>query len=60
MIACFGPDRCMFEGNFPVDRTAISYHVLWNGFKKIAAGYDEAARDAMFAGTARRVYSLDP
>lgn len=60
MIACFGPDRCMFEGNFPVDRTAISYHVLWNGFKKIAARYDDAARDAMFAGTARRVYSLDP
>ncbi len=58
VIACFGPDRCMFESNFPVDRTAISYPVLWNGLKKIAARYDEAARDAMFAGTARRVYRL--
>lgn len=58
MIACFGPERCMFESNFPVDRTGISYHVLWNGLKKIAARYDEAARDAMFAGTARRVYRL--
>ncbi|MCA0873373.1 amidohydrolase family protein [Seohaeicola saemankumensis] len=58
MIACFGPDRCMFESNFPVDRTAINYPVLWNGLKKIAARYDKAARDAMFAGTARRVYRL--
>lgn len=58
MIGCFGADRCMFESNFPVDRTAISYPVLWNGFKKIAADYDEGARDALFAGTARRVYTL--
>lgn len=58
MIDCFGPERCMFESNFPVDRTAISYPVLWNGLKKIAARYDEPARDAMFSGTARRVYRL--
>jgi len=58
MIACFGPDRCMFESNFPVDRVSVSYPVLWNAFKKIAADYDEPARDALFAGTARRVYGL--
>lgn len=58
-IACFSPERCMFESNFPVDRTGISYHVLWNGLKKIADRYDAPARDAMFAGTARRVYRLD-
>jgi len=58
MIDCFGPERCMFESNFPVDRTAISYPVLWNAFKKIAASCDEAARDALFSGTARRVYGL--
>jgi predicted TIM-barrel fold metal-dependent hydrolase len=57
-IACFGPERCLFESNFPVDRTSISYPVLWNGLKKIAADYDDAARDAMFAGTARRVYRI--
>ncbi len=58
MIACFGPERCMFESNFPVDRISIGYAVLWNGLKKIAAGYDEAAQTAMFSGTARRVYGL--
>lgn len=60
MIELFGPERCMFESNFPVDRTGISYHVLWNGFKKLAARYDAVARDALFAGTARRVYNLPP
>jgi predicted TIM-barrel fold metal-dependent hydrolase len=58
MIACFGPERCMFESNFPVDRASVSYPVLWNALKKIAADYDEAAKQAMFAGTARRVYGL--
>jgi len=58
MIACFGPERCMFESNFPVDRISISYPVLWNGLKKIAARYGEAAQQLMFSGTARRVYRL--
>lgn len=60
MIACFGPERCMFESNFPVDRTGIGYAVLWNGFKKIASRYDTAAQSALFADTARRVYGLPP
>lgn len=58
MIACFGPERCMFESNFPVDRVSISYHVLWNAFKKIASRYSEAEQQMMFAGTARQVYGL--
>jgi predicted TIM-barrel fold metal-dependent hydrolase len=58
MIECFGPDRCMFESNFPVDRFSISYPVLWNGLKKIASGFSEDEKDAMFRGTAARVYRL--
>ncbi len=58
MISCFGPDRCMFESNFPVDRASISYHVLWNAFKKIAMDYSDAAQTAMFSGAARQVYKL--
>ena len=57
-IDCFGPDRCMFESNFPVDRLSISYPVLWNAFKKLAAGYSETEKDALFRGTASRVYRL--
>ncbi len=57
-IRCFGPDRCMFESNFPVDRFSISYPVLWNALKKIAADYSAEEQDAMFFGTASRVYRL--
>ncbi len=58
-IECFGPSRCMFESNFPVDRFSISYKVLYNGLKKIASRFTEAERNEMFFGTAARVYGLD-
>ncbi|MBH99569.1 MAG: amidohydrolase [Acidimicrobiaceae bacterium] len=54
----FGPDRCMFESNFPVDRLSLSYGVLYNAFKKIVADFTDAEQDAMFSGTAARVYRL--
>jgi len=57
-IECFGPDRCMFESNFPVDRRSLSYQVLYNGLKKIAAPFSEAEQHAMFYGTAARTYRL--
>jgi predicted TIM-barrel fold metal-dependent hydrolase len=58
-IDTFGPDRCLFESNFPVDRWAVGYTVLWNAFQKIAAGYSDAEQDALFSGTAIRAYRLD-
>ena len=58
-IDCFGPERCMFESNFPVDKESCSYQVLWNAFKRIAAGYSAAEKAALFAGTASRFYRLD-
>ncbi len=57
-IECFGAERCMFESNFPVDRFSLSYLVLWNALKKIAAKYSESQQADLFAGTARRVYGL--
>ena len=57
-VECFGAARCMFESNFPVDRRSLSYHVLWNGLKKIAAKYSEENQTALFSGTASRVYKL--
>ena len=59
IIECFGADRCMFESNFPVDRMSVSYRVLWNALKKIAAACSADERAALFAGTATRVYKLD-
>ena len=57
-IEQFGVGRCMFESNFPVDRTTCSYPVLWNAFKKIAAGASAGEKAALFSGTARRTYRL--
>ena len=57
-LECFGADRCMFESNFPVDRWSLSYPVLYNAFKKMAAERPDAEQDALFSGTARRVYRL--
>ncbi len=57
-IDCFGPERCMFESNFPVDKLSLSYVVYWNAMKKLAAEFGEAEREALFEGTARRVYRL--
>lgn len=57
-IGCFGAERCMFESNFPVDRRSLSYHVLYNALKKMAASFTEDEQHAMFFGTAARVYRL--
>ena len=57
-VAAFGADRCMFESNFPVDKGMCSYPVLWNAFKRIAAGCSEGEKAALFHRTAQRFYSL--
>lgn len=58
-IDVFGPERCMFESNFPVDKLSCSYGVLWNAFKKIARGFSESEKQNLFHDTAKRVYRLD-
>src|SRR5439155_5757868 len=57
-IELFGPRRCMFESNFPVDKMAIGYNALWNAFKRIVAGASPDDKRALFAGTASRAYRL--
>lgn len=57
-IQAFGPDRCMFESNFPVDKLSCSYTVVWNSFKILSQGYSATERAALFHDTAARVYRL--
>ena len=57
-IEQFGPTRCMFESNFPVDKVAYSYHVMYNAFKRLTKGYSASDRAAMFHDTAARVYRI--
>ena len=58
-IEQFGPNRCMFESNFPVDKVSFSYNVMYNAFKRLSKGYSAAERAAMFHDTAARVYRID-
>lgn len=58
-IEAFGAERAMFESNYPVDRWGASYRVLWNAFKRLAAGASEDEKRALFAGTAARVYDIE-
>lgn len=57
-ISLFGPQRCMFESNFPVDKGMVGYGPLWNAFKRVARQYSPTEQDALFGGTANRLYGL--
>jgi len=58
-IEQFGPNRCMFESNFPVDKVSYSYNVLYNAFKRLSRSYSPAERAAMFHDTAVRIYQIN-
>ncbi|HEX5232853.1 MAG TPA: amidohydrolase family protein [Bradyrhizobium sp.] len=57
-IEAFGPERGMFESNFPPDKGQCSYQVIFNAFKRIAAQYSEAEKAALFSKTASDFYRL--
>jgi L-fuconolactonase len=57
-IQAFGPQRSMFESNFPIDKGPCSYQVLWNTFKRIAAGYSADEKTALLRGAAAKAYRL--
>lgn len=56
----FGPDRMMFASNFPVDSLCATYQEIFGGFRAMTAEWNRTEQLAAFAGTAVRVYSLDP
>jgi predicted TIM-barrel fold metal-dependent hydrolase len=58
-VDLFGPERCMFESNFPVEKQWIPYTSLWNAFKKLSSGYAPHERDSLFFRTALDFYALD-
>ena len=55
----FGPDRSLFESNFPPDKVSYSYNVMYNAFKRLTSGYSATERAAMFHDNAVRVYRID-
>ena len=57
-IERFGVERCMFESNFPVEKSSNGYVNLWNAFKKITQHYSISERAALFHDTAARLYRI--
>jgi len=57
-ITAFGPQRCMFESNFPPDKQSCGYTECWNAFKRITAGASADEKRALYSGTAAKVYRM--
>ena len=57
-IEVFGPERCMFESNFPVDRNSYSYKTIWNSFKRMTQGFSSTEKTWLFHDTAAKAYRL--
>jgi L-fuconolactonase len=57
-IDAFGPHRCMFASNFPVDGMHGTFDQLYAAFDTVTAGLADDERDQLFAATATRVYRL--
>lgn len=55
-IEIFGPNRCMFESNFPVDKGMYSYCTLWNAFKRICENYSNSDKSFLFHDASHQIY----
>ena len=58
-IDLFGVERCMLESNFPVDKGSYSYVTFWNAMTRLTADLPKAERNALFYGTAARIYRIN-
>jgi len=59
-LELFGPDRCMFESNFPVEALFADVPTIVGDCEAVCLelGLSATELDAFFAGTAERVYRL--
>jgi L-fuconolactonase len=57
-LELFGPRRCFFASNFPVDSVSGTFDELYRTFAEVTSGLGPDDRDALFAGNAERVYRL--
>lgn len=57
-IEIFGPERCLFASNFPVDKLMTSYDAIWNLFREVAGAFSRDEQVAMLRGNAERIYRI--
>ena len=54
----FGVDRVMFASNYPMDKSSVSYTVLWNAYKRMTEPLPLEQRKKLFHDNAARFYRL--
>lgn len=57
-IDTFGPSRCLFESNFPIDKACFGYVEIWNAFKRLTADFSREEKLDLFHNSAARAYRL--
>jgi predicted TIM-barrel fold metal-dependent hydrolase len=59
-IDLFGPSRCLFGSNFPIESLWTSYGELVDVFRGCLSRFDSGERRAVLHDTAERLYRLGP
>jgi len=57
-VQLFGANRCLFGSNFPIEKLWTNYADLVGAYRNATEQLAPAEVEAIFAGTARRVYRL--
>lgn len=57
-LRCFGPERCMFASNFPMDKVSLGFEQLYDAYRELVAARPEPEQRALFHDTAVRCYRL--
>jgi predicted TIM-barrel fold metal-dependent hydrolase len=60
LLELFGPQRCMFGSNFPVERLAGDFNSLYELVLARLRDLSAEQRADVLAGTARRFYRIRP
>jgi predicted TIM-barrel fold metal-dependent hydrolase len=55
----FGPDRCMFASNFPVDGLCATFDAIYAGFRTIVSALSADEQRKLFHDNALRIYGID-
>ncbi|MDR1710371.1 MAG: amidohydrolase family protein [Propionibacteriaceae bacterium] len=59
LLEIFGPERCMFESNFPVTRDFIDYATMYNAYKIAVADLTPAEKLWVFHDAAKTFYRMN-
>ena len=56
-LRSFGPERCMFASNFPMDKVSLGFEQLYDAYRELVASRPVAEQRALFHDNALRYYN---